>query len=95
MKKIAFAAIASAAALALSACGSSDKASEEATAENVEVPAEEAMTDVDQGATPAADASAAAGADASASPAASAAASPAAGASSAAEQATTEAEKKM
>lgn len=57
MKKIAYAAFASVAALALAACGSSDKASEEAQAENVEMPAEEAMSGVDAGATPAADAS--------------------------------------
>jgi len=45
MKTFAKIAIVSAAALALSACGSSDKASEEATAENVEVPADEAVAD--------------------------------------------------
>jgi|GEM_PF-2186589 len=53
MKKIAYAAFASAAALALAACGSSDKASEEAQAENVEMPAEEAMNTADAMATPA------------------------------------------
>lgn len=79
MKKIAYAAFASTAALALAACGSSDKASEGAQAENVEMPAEEAMSSADAMATPAADASA----DASAS------------ASGAAEAAATEAEKKM
>ena len=47
MKKIAYAALATTAALALAACGSSDKASEGATAENVEMPAEEAMSGVD------------------------------------------------
>ncbi len=88
MKKFACAAFASVAALALAACGSSDKASEEATAENVEMPAEEAMTSADAAATPAADASAAPAADA-------AAAAPAEGASGAAEKATAEAEKKM
>ena len=60
MKKIAYAAFASVAALALAACGSSDKASEEAAAENVEMPAEEAVSAVDEAATPVADASAAA-----------------------------------
>jgi hypothetical protein len=56
MKKIAHVAFATAAALALSACGSSDKASEGAQAENVEMPAEEAMNTADAGATPVADA---------------------------------------
>ena len=65
MKKIAYAALATTAALALAACGSSDKASEGATAENVEMPAEEAMSGVDATAAPAADAAAAAGAEAS------------------------------
>ena len=50
------AAFVTAAALALSACGSSDKASEGAQAENVEMPAEEAMNTADAGATPLADA---------------------------------------
>lgn len=45
MKNFATIAFASVAALALSACGSSDKASEEATAENVEVPADEAVAE--------------------------------------------------
>lgn len=88
MKKIIAAAFASTAALALAACGSADKASEEATAEDVEMPAEEAMTAADPAATPAADASAAT--DAAAAPAADASAAPAA-----AEAATAEAEKKM
>lgn len=83
MKKIAYAAFASAAALALAACGSSDKASEEAQAENVEMPAEEAMNTADAMATPAVDASADASAAASAS------------ASSAVDAATADAEKKM
>ena len=39
------------------ACGSSDKATEGAQAENVEMPAEEAMNTADAGATPVADAS--------------------------------------
>ena len=68
MKKIIAAAFASTAALALAACGSSDNAADEAAADNVEMPAEEAMP-ADAMATapadamaPAADASAAAGA---------------------------------
>lgn len=56
MKKIAYAAFTSAAALALSACGSSDSANEGAAAENVEMPAEEAMSGVDATAAPMADA---------------------------------------
>ena len=56
MKKIAAFALASAAAVALAACGSSDSAKEEAQPENVEMPAEEAVGDID--ATPVADASA-------------------------------------
>jgi hypothetical protein len=43
MKKIIAAAFATTAALALAACGSSDTATEEAAADNVEMPAEEAM----------------------------------------------------
>ncbi len=66
MKKIAYAAFASAAALALAACGSSDKASEDAQAENVEMPAEEAMNAAEATATPVVDASAAATGEASA-----------------------------
>jgi hypothetical protein len=88
MKKIASAILAPAALLALAACGSSDSASEGATAENVEMPAEEAMTTVDPAAAPATDAAAAPGAT-------EAAAAPAAGATATAEQATTDAEKKM
>jgi len=45
MKKIAYAAFASVAALALAACGGSESAKEDATAENVEMPAEEAMSE--------------------------------------------------
>ncbi|MFM5883974.1 MAG: hypothetical protein ACKOQ3_01350 [Novosphingobium sp.] len=56
MKRYAALAFASAAALALSACGKSDSAKEEGQAENVEMPAEEAVGDID--ATPVADASA-------------------------------------
>jgi hypothetical protein len=93
MKKFAFAAFAAGAALSLSACGSSDSASEGAQADNVEMPAEETMNTVDASATPASDAAAVPGADASASPAADASASSAA--SSAAEAATKDAEKKM
>jgi hypothetical protein len=86
MRRIAYAAFASAAALALSACGSSDKASEGAQAENVEMPAEEAMNTAEADATPVADASVEPTATAS---------EAAAGASTAAEAATTQAEKKM
>jgi len=65
MKKIIAAAFASTAALALAACGSSDKAADEAAADNVEMPAEEAMpadaaTAPADAMAPAADASAAA-----------------------------------
>jgi hypothetical protein len=88
MKKIVHAAFVSAAVLALSACGKSDKADENAQAENVEMPAEEAMNSAEADATPVADASDAA---AAASGAASAAASDA---SKAAEAATAAAEKK-
>ncbi len=97
MNRIATFALGSAAALALAACGSSDKASEAAQAENVEMPAEEAMGGVDAAAAPASDAAAAPGAEASApaSDAASGAAAPADGASAAAEAATADAEKKM
>ena len=71
MKKFAALAFATTAALALVACGTSESAKEEAQADNVEMPAEEAIGDV--AATPVADASAgadAASASASASPAA-------------------------
>ena len=56
MKKILMFALIAPAALALTACGKSDSAKEEAAAENVEMPAEEAVTDVN--AAPVADASA-------------------------------------
>jgi ABC-type oligopeptide transport system substrate-binding subunit len=62
MKKFIALAFVTTAALALTACGSSESAKEEAQADNVEMPAEEAVGDVD--ATPVADASAAAGAEA-------------------------------
>jgi PBP1b-binding outer membrane lipoprotein LpoB len=64
MKKIAVLAMSAAAALTLAGCGKSDSAKDGAEADNVEMPAEEAVTDVD--ATPAADASAEPGADAAA-----------------------------
>ncbi len=89
MKKIAYAALASVAMLTLSACGSSDKASEGGQAENVEMPAEEAMNTADAGAAPAADAST------MATDAAASASDAAASASTAAEAATVAAEKKM
>ena len=94
MIRFAYAAMASAAALMLAACGNSDKASEGATAENVEMPAEEAMSGVDAGAAPASDAAAAPGAEATVA-ASDAAAAPVAGASAAAEKATADAEKKI
>lgn len=53
-----------AAALALSACGGSESAKEEAQADNVEMPAEEAVSDVN--ATPVPDSAAEPGADATA-----------------------------
>jgi hypothetical protein len=62
MKKFVALAFAATAALALTACGSADSAKDEAQADNVEIPAEETVGDID--ATPAADASA--GADAGA-----------------------------
>ena len=62
MKKLLAAAFVSSAALALAACGQSKSAKVEAQADNVEMPAEEAVGDID--ATPVAEASAAAGADA-------------------------------
>ena len=55
MKKLLAAAFVSSAALALAACGQSESAKEEAQADNVEMPAEEAVGDID--ATPVADAS--------------------------------------
>lgn len=56
MKRLAALAFASAAALALAACGRSDSAKEEARPENVEMPAEEAVGDINS--SPVADASA-------------------------------------
>lgn len=94
MNKIAHSAFTAVAALALSACGSSDGANEEATPDNVEMPAEEAMGNVD--AMPAVDASATAtDAAAAASGAVPADAAAAAAATKAAEDATKAAEKKM
>ncbi|WP_170003703.1 hypothetical protein [Pseudopontixanthobacter vadosimaris] len=46
MKKLARAALASATLLALAACGSADDASEEAVADNVEIPADDAMAPI-------------------------------------------------
>ena len=48
MKKTAYLAFASFAALSLAACGSSDDASDDATADTVEMPADEAMTGVEE-----------------------------------------------
>lgn len=97
MKKIAYSAFSVVAALALAACGSSDGANEEATPDNVEMPAEEAMGNVD--AMPAVDASAAASdaaaAASAAAPADAAATAAATDAAKAAEDATKAAEKKM
>ena len=73
MKNYAVLAAASAAVLALTGCGKSDSAQEQAQPDNVEMPAEEAVQDVD--ATPVADASAAAGAEAATTAAASSSAS--------------------
>ena len=73
MTKFATAALALSLALSLSACGKSNSAKEEGAAQNVEMPAEEAVTDVNAG--PVADASA--GADAAAAPSDAAAAAPA------------------
>lgn len=58
MKKLARYALASAAALVIAACGSSESAKEEAQADNVELPAEEAVGDLDAAATPTTDAAA-------------------------------------
>ena len=55
MKKLATAAFAAAVALTLAACGRSDSAKDGAQADNVEMPAEEAVGDID--ATAVADAS--------------------------------------
>lgn len=71
MKKFVFAVLAAPLTLTLTACGKSDSAKEEAAAENVEMPAEEAVSDVN--AAPVVDASA--GADAAAVPSDAAAAS--------------------
>lgn len=65
MKKIAYTTVAAAFALALSACGGTDKASEDVTADNVEMPADEAMS-ADAVAAPTADDAAAAATDAAA-----------------------------
>lgn len=46
MKKLARAAIASATLFALAACGSADDANEEAVADNVEIPADDAMAPI-------------------------------------------------
>jgi hypothetical protein len=91
MKKFAYATLACAAVLALAACGSSDKASEGAQAENVEMPAEEAMNSAEADAMPQADAS---GVAADASEAAAAASTGAASAGTGAEAATRAAEQK-
>jgi predicted component of type VI protein secretion system len=58
MNRIATFAFVTAAALALAGCGKSDSANEAAQADNVEMPAEEAVNALDETATPAVDASA-------------------------------------
>jgi hypothetical protein len=93
MKKIAYAAFVSTAAIALAACGSSENASEEATPENVEMPAEEAVSGIDATATPVTDPAATAPVDATAT--GTATATPTDGASAAVDDATADAEKKM
>jgi hypothetical protein len=106
MKKTLSFALLGAASLALAACGSSNSADEQATPDNVEMPAEETMSTVaavpvpDKGATEAADPNAGAKAnDAAAAAAAAAADFNAAGdgeaAKSAEEKAIDQAEKKM
>lgn len=103
MKKIALFTLAASATLALSACGSSNDASEQATPDTVEMPAEEQLSTVeaqpvpDSGATATAPADPNAGAkpeDAAANAAAAAADFNAAG-GEAAEKAIDKAEKKM
>ncbi len=76
-------------AFAIAGCAKTDGANEQAQADNVEMPAEEAMSSVDAAAMPASDAAAMPGADASLSPV------PDVTASAAAEAATKAAEKKM
>lgn len=63
MKKLASYVLVTAAAFVLAACGSSESAKEEAQADNVELPAEEAVGDIDAAATPVADSAAAPGAE--------------------------------
>lgn len=88
MRKIATFALAATAAIALAGCGQSDSADEAAQADNVEMPAEEAVSGLEEDAAPVADASAAAD-DAAA------AAAAATDAAEAAEAAVEDAEKKM
>ena len=96
MKKLALIAFAAVADYGLSACGKSDDASEDAMADNVEMPAEEAMTTA---APPVADAEATSDTSdetsAAAAQAGDAAEAAAADAAAAAEAATTKAEKTM
>ena len=66
MKKIALFAAVSSFALALAACGDSDDASEDALADNVEMPADEAMADMPMPAADATEAAEDAAADAAA-----------------------------
>ena len=98
MKKFALIAFAAAAAYGLAACGKSDDASEDAMADNVEMPADQAMSTA---APPVADAEASSDTaatgptSAAASEAGDAAEAAAADAAAAAEAATTKAEKTM
>ena len=96
MKKIVYAALVPALALALAACGSSDKASEEANPDNVEMPADEAVGTIDPAATPVADAASETAATPGATDAAATtSAAPSEAAKAGAEAATAQAEKKM
>jgi hypothetical protein len=99
MKKFALIAFAAVAAYGLAACGKSDDASEDAMADNVEMPADEAMSTA---APPVADAEASSDATSATGPTSAAAAeagdaaqAAANDAAAAAEAATTTAEKKM
>jgi hypothetical protein len=96
MKKFALIAFAAVAAYGLTACGKSDDASEDAMADNVEMPADEAMSTA---APPVADAEATSdtsdATSAAAAEAGDAAEAAAADAAAAAEAATTKAEKTM
>jgi hypothetical protein len=91
MKKIATLALTAAAAVALAACGQSDQANEAAEADNVEMPAEEAVNALDEAVVPVPDTGTTGAATDAAAPAG-AATDPTA---KAVEDATLDAEKKM